>query len=219
MAGYIVYWAKDYVKALEKAGDKGPFRVVYGSQHTVMPYISSVKAGDTIYPVTVQNGTLAVLARLPVNRVESAFEYTVRELGRRHSALIPEGVAYYTDERFGPFVCWAGGSGYIGKTRLPDGITRVFRESEMEERPHLFHQVPKTCCAEQAASGEGSAIFPREVPIEIVQAMRFGPTKAKEKALRMNQNGGLASTSLAGFVRKMSGDTQKIFETLFESEA
>ena len=68
MAGHMVYWGKDYVKELEKAGDKGPFKVDYGSQHQIMPSISAVKTGDVIYAVTIQNGTLAVMARLPVEK-------------------------------------------------------------------------------------------------------------------------------------------------------
>jgi len=215
MAGYIVYWAKDYVKRVEKAGDQGPFKVVYGSQHTVMPSIASVKAGDIVYPVTIQNGTLAVMARLPVEKTEPAFDYTLRELGRRYAALVPEGVAYYSRERFGEFVCWRHGSGYAGGAHVPDNIHTVYREWEISEVPHLFHQVPKTCCAEKAASGEGSEIFPREIPIDVVKSMLFGPSKSKRKPLLLNKSGGLASSSLSGFVRKMSGETMEVFERLF----
>ncbi len=128
MPGYIVYWAKDYVSAVKKSGDKGPLKVVYGSPHTVMPYITSVKVGDIIYPVTVQNGTLAVMARLPVERIEPAFEYTVRELGRRFSALVPEGAAYYTKGKFGEFVCLEHGCGYV------TGKFTYFSEREKTKR-------------------------------------------------------------------------------------
>lgn len=90
MAGYMVYWSKEYVKELEKAGDTGPFKVVYGSQHQIMPSISAVKVGDIIYPVTIKNGTLAVMARLCVEKIECAFDYAMRELGTYY---------FYTDSR------------------------------------------------------------------------------------------------------------------------
>ena len=63
-----------------------------------MPSIDSVKAGDIIYPVSVIKGGLRVLARLPVEKKEPAFDYLIRETGRRRSALIPTGVA-----------CWENG--------------------------------------------------------------------------------------------------------------
>jgi len=229
MSGYTVYWAKDYVKEVKKAGDQGPLKVVYGSPHTAMPCISSVKVGDIIYPVAIQNGTLAVMARLPVERLEPAFEYTIRELGRRHSALIPDDVAYYLQGPFGVFVCLSNGrSGYVRKTLteapqesgisekpLPEGVKRIYKEWEMEEIPHQFTQIPKTCCAEQAASGEGSMIFPREIPFEAVKTMQFGKVKSKQKPLKLDKNGKLSSLSLSGFARKMSEETFAIFEGLF----
>ncbi len=231
MSGYIVYWAKDYIDAVKKAGDKGPLKVVYGSPHTVMPYISSVKVGDIIYPVTVQNGTLAVMARLPVEKIEPAFDYTIRELGRQYSALIPEDAAYYVKAKFGDFVTMYHGCGYTDgefsyfgdssrkeKTRIPDSVTRIYREWEMEEKPHNYTQIPKTCCAKQAASGEhGSEIYPREIPLETVKTLLFGKTKKDEKPLKLGKNGKLSSQSLAVFVRKMSDDTFKVFEELFKN--
>ncbi len=216
MSGYIVYWAKDYVTAVKKSGDKGPLKVVYGSPHTVMPYISSVKVGDIIYPVTIKNGTLAVMARLPVEKIEPAFEYTIRELGRRCWALIPEGTAYYSNEKFGVFVSWYDGCGYEKETNVPDSFTRIYREWEMEEKPHNYTQEPKTCCAKQAASGEhGSEIYPREIPLDTAKTLLFGKTKKDEKPLKLGKNGQFSTLSLAGFVRKMSDETFEIFEKLF----
>lgn len=229
MSGYIVYWAKDYVSAVKKSGDKGPLKVVYGSPHTVMPYITSVKVGDIIYPVTVQNGTLAVMARLPVEKIEPAFDYTIRELGRQYSALVPEGTAYYTKGKYGEFVCLEHGCGYVtgkftyfsdgarkNETRIPDNITREYREWELEELPHSFTQEPKTCCAKQAASGEhGSEIYPREIPLDTAKTMLFGKTKASLKPLKLDKNGRISTLSLSGFVRKMSDETFEAFEKMF----
>lgn len=229
MAGHIVYWGKDYVKELEKAGDTGPFKVVYGSQHQIMPSLSAVKNGDIIYAVTIQNGTLAVMARLPVGKIECAFDYTMRELGTYHSALIPKGVLYYTEGMYGDFVMWEHGSGYVvdettvkhisfeGETyeKLPDNIQRIYHSDKLKDLPHLYHQEPRTCCAKLAASGNGSEIYPRPIPIEIVKTMLFGKNKSVEKPLRFDKNDRIMTTSVSGFVRKMSDETMRIYEDLF----
>lgn len=231
MSGYIVYWSKEYVKEIKKAGDKGPFKVVYGSQHTKMPYITSVKIGDIIYPVTIQNGTLVVMARLCVEKIEPAFEYTMRELGSRYSAILPTDTAYFSHGIYGLFVCLGTGkSGYIRNTLsepihegciaqepFSDKIKRTFNEWECAEIPHNFTQRPITCCAEQAASGSGSMIFPREIPLEIVKTLTFGKTPKTEKPLKLNKSGNLTAISLSGFVRKMSEKTFTVFEELFKN--
>lgn len=229
MAGYIVYWNKEYVKELEKLGDKGPFKVVYGSKHQIMPSISAVKVGDIIYPVTIKNETLAVMARLCVEKIECAFEYTMRELGTYHSALIPKGVLYYTEGMFGDFVMWDGGAGYVvddttvkyngleGEIyeKLPDNIQQIYHFNTLKEVPHLPHQEPRTCCAKLAASGSGSAIYPRIIPIEIVKTMLFGKNKSVQKPLKFDKNNRIMITSVSGFIRKMSDETMDIFESLF----
>lgn len=93
MAGFITYWPKEYVKNLKKAGDTGELSVIFGSHHTKMPSISSVKVGDVIYPVTLAKGTLCIMAKMPVEHIESAFDYLLRETGQIHSALVPDGYA------------------------------------------------------------------------------------------------------------------------------
>ncbi len=233
MSGFMVYWSKEYVSKVQKAGDTGPLKVVYGSHHTIMPHIKSVKVGDIIYPVTLINGTLAVMARLPVEKIECAFEYTIRELGRAYSALIPKDVAYYWREPRGEFVAVYCGGGFVtGKNtyisfrysgmadpkedHIPDDITREYREWEIPEPPHLFTQEPKICCAEQAASGEhGSEIFPREIPLETAKTLLFGNTRSSLKPLKLDKNSRFSTMSLSGSVRKMSDETFEVFEKLF----
>ena len=68
MAAYMTYWPGEQLRALKKAGDTGPIKVVLGSIHSKMPSITSVKVGDIIYPVSVIKGGLCVLARLPVEK-------------------------------------------------------------------------------------------------------------------------------------------------------
>ena len=100
MAGYMVCWPQDRWKEIQKAGDVGPIKVVYGSIHARMPTIASIQVGDVVFPVTQMNKHLYVLARLPVTHRERAFDYTMRELGTDHSALIPEGIAMEYQEDF-----------------------------------------------------------------------------------------------------------------------
>lgn len=217
MSGYITYWSKDYVQEIKKHNDSGPFCVVYGSQHTRMPYISSLKIGDIIYPVTIKDKTLCVMARLPIEKIEPAYDYLMRETGLYYSALIPEGVLIKKQGIYGEFNMFKDGSGYTGEIVLPDNIHTIVIEENCIMKPHKFHQEPITCCADFAASGsKGSSIKERLIPIEIVSTFLFGKTKSSQKPLRFDKNGNLTnSTSLSGFTRKMSDNTFSYFEKIF----
>lgn len=219
MNGYITFWSKEYIRQIEKNKDKGPFCVVYGSRHTRMPSISSLHIGDIIYPVAIKNKTLCVMARLPIDKIEPAFEYIMRETGQYYSALIPDGILMKSEGPFGEFNIFAGGCGYTDKITLPSNIHTIINEESLVPIPHHFHQEPITCCAKLAASGSnGSDIYPRLIPLELIPSLRFGKSKATEKALKLDKNGYLTSTSLSGFVRRMSKDTFEIFENIFKDE-
>lgn len=218
MAGYLVYWPQEQVRKLKKAKDTGPIRVVLGSVHTKMPSIAKVSAGDVIYPVTLEQGTLCVMARLPVEKVESAFDYLLRETGDRQAALVPPGVAYECIlYRSGP-ACFvvSDGSLFDRAEDLPSEITRIEFLADRKPVPHLCHQDPFNCCAQTAASGTGgSMIGPRPVPKEKIPDLRFGPSKAKQKELKRNSRGELTTLSLSGVARKMSAETEAYFASLF----
>lgn len=219
MAGYMVYWPGEQVRKLKKAKDAGPIRVVLGSIHTKMPSIAKVNVGDVIYPVTLEKGTLYVMARLPVEKVESAFDYLLRETGARHSALIPQGVAYERAvHRGGATSFWTSDSApAYSEEELPAGITRIVRLADRKPVPHLCHQEPFNCCSETAASGtRGSSIQPRPIPAEKIPELLFGPSKAKQKPLKRNAKGELTALSLSGATRKMSEETKAYFDSLFD---
>lgn len=85
----------------------------------------------------------------------------------------------------------------------------------MEAKPHKFHQELQTCCAKLTAWGtRGSKIEIRPLPSEFLSELKFGP-KGKEKPLKLNKNGIPSIVSLSGFVRRMSTETEKVFEGLF----
>ena len=217
MSGYITYWSKDYVKQLKKHNDNGPFRVVYGSQHTRMPYITKVKVGDIIYPVTIKEHTLCVMARLPIDVIEPAYDYLMRETGKHFAALLPEGILLQKNSIYGQFNTFSGGSGYTGKVTLPDNIHTVIQEESLVEKPHLFHQEPITCCAKNAASGSnGSSILERIIPLGTAVTFRFGSTPSSQKPLKLDKDGYITSLSLSGFVRKMDDAAFDYFEKLFD---
>lgn len=216
MSGFITFWSKEYVRELEKHNDNGPFCVVYGSQHTRMPYISSLKVGDIIYPVAIKDKTLAVMARLPIETIEPAYFYLMRETGFHFSSLIPEGILIKRQGIYGEFNMFKDGSGYTDEIDLPDNIHNVVQEENLVIKPHKFHQEPITCCADIAASGSaGSSIQARLIPLEKVSTFLFGKTKSSQKPLRFDKNGNLTAVSLSGFVRKMSYETFSYFEELF----
>ena len=231
MSGYITFWSKEHVRSLERAKDSGPLSVIYGGPHTKMPSIAAVKPGDILYPVSIQDGVLCAMARLEVETVEPALDYLMREVGRPAGAVVPKGMAL---ERTG-----YGGEGLLdGKplnfsrsvfalsdgTRLergeplPTDLKTIYTQKHYQDRPFKPHQKPQTCCAELAASGRGSSIEPRPLPAERLPDLRFGPSKSKEKPLKM-KDGKLTPASLSGFVRKMSPETWALFEGLFSEEA
>lgn len=220
MSGYIVYWPGEQVRKLRKAGDTGPIRVVLGSIHTKMPAVKSVKPGDVIYPVTLEKGVLQVLARLPVEKVESAFDYLLRETGDRRAALIPRGVAYEEVWSTGPiFLCGDEKRYYESAEELPPEVTRVETLAARQPVPHLCHEEPFNCCAQTALSGSGgSSIAPRPIPAEKILDLLFGPSKSKQKPLKLNAEGKLTTLSLAGVTRKMSEETRIYFDELFKGE-
>ena len=232
MAAYMTYWPGDQLRALKKAGDTGPIKVVLGSIHTKMPSVDSLQVGDIIYPVSVIKGTLCVLARLPVEKKESAFDYLIRETGQRYAALIPSGVAcreegirgndcYITHDRIEI-------PGEPGKYRdlglfdnpeeLPEGYRIV--DTTQGSLPHLLHQEPFNCCSKTAVSGtQGSTIEPRPIPRELLPELRFGWPKSKQKGLRFNAKGDVLTMCVAT-TRRLSDETFAVFESLFsEPEA
>ena len=207
MAHFMVYWPQDRVDELKKAGDTGPIKVVFGSIHSRMPTIASIKVGDVVFPVSLAKKKLYALARLPVTHRERAFDYCMRELGREYGALTPEGVAVeYAED----FYVTAGGS-FRGIENVPKQL-QIIRQTE---KPHAKHQEPFNCCSQWAVWGEeGTSILPRLVPEECVPLLRFGYPKSKEKELRLDKNGNVLSTSLTA-TRRMSEETAEIFDSLF----
>jgi len=230
MSGFITYWSKDHVRALQRAKDSGPLSVIYGGPHTKMPSIANVKAGDIIYPACIQDGTLCAMARLAVEKIEPALDYLMRELGRPAAALIPKGTALQITGR-GAEKIFDKASQELDFSRsifqlsdgrwmkddqsLPRDLKRVYTYKHYHDKPHKAHQEPQTCCAELAASGRGSSIRPRPLPTECLPELRFGPSRSREKPLKLNRDGALTPASLSGFVRKMSAETWALFENLF----
>lgn len=62
--------------------------------------------------MTLAEGTLCVMARLPIEKIESAFDYLIRETGQIYGALVPDGFALEHEYR-------AGGKFYL---TIPKGI-------------------------------------------------------------------------------------------------
>ena len=209
MAYYTVYWSKDRLEELRKADDNGPIKVVFGSIHSRMPSIASIKVGDVVFPVSLFDRHLYIMARLEVTHKERAFDYCVRELGAHYKSLIPEGVVVKTSDTF---FC-AKDTSYKSIRSVPEDLTMIIPD----DKPHCRHQEPFNCCAEWAVWGEnGSVIQPRLIPDELVPLLRFGYPKSKEKPLRINSKGVVLAQSIAA-TRRLSEESAMIFEGLFEN--
>ncbi|WP_289307439.1 hypothetical protein, partial [uncultured Phocaeicola sp.] len=100
MAYYTVYWPQDWLDELRKSNDTGPIKVVFGSIHSRMPSIASIKEGDVVFPVSLLDRHLYIMARLEVTHKERAFDYCIRELGAPYRSLIPEGVIVKVSDTF-----------------------------------------------------------------------------------------------------------------------
>lgn len=166
MSGYIVYWPKDQIKKLEQEKDAGPISVVFGSAHSRMPTIKSIKAGDTVFPVTLIDKVFYVVARLPVESIEPAYQYLIRELGNRCGALTPSEMDQneYYDTSIKPHQC--------------------------HQKPF------NCCSETAAQGLHGSSIELRPIPKELIADMRFGPTPSKQRSLSLDKNGCPLVTSL-----------------------
>ncbi|GFI66571.1 hypothetical protein IMSAG192_00091 [Muribaculaceae bacterium] len=209
MAYYTVYWSKDRLEELRKADDNGPIKVVFGSIHSRMPSIASIKVGDVVFPVSLFDRHLYIMARLEVTHKERAFDYCVRELGAHYKSLIPEGVVVKTSDTF---FC-AKDVSYKSLQSVPENLTMIIPD----DKPHCKHQEPFNCCAEWAVWGEnGSVIQPRLIPDEVVPLLRFGYPKSKEKPLRINSKGVVLAQSIAA-TRRLSEESAMIFEGVIKT--
>ena len=208
MTYYMVFWPQDRMQQIMKAKDEGPIKVVYGSIHSRMPTIASIKVGDIVFVVSLLKKKLYAMARLPVTHREPAFEYLIRETGNYRESLIPRDKVIEFRENF----YWTGDSQSF---RSAGAIPAKYQFVPQAEKPHLLHQEPFNCCSQWAVWGEdGSTIAPRPVPDELIPQLRFGYPKSKEKALRLDKNGNILPMSLTA-TRRLSEETAKIFESLF----
>ncbi|MEQ3328189.1 hypothetical protein AAA215_06610 [Phocaeicola vulgatus] len=209
MAYYTVYWPQDWLDELRKSNDTGPIKVVFGSIHSRMPSIASIKEGDVVFPVSLLDRHLYIMARLEVTHKERAFDYCIRELGNPYRSLIPGGVVVKVSDAF---FC-AKDVSYKSLQSVPENLTMIIPG----DKPHCKHQEPSNCCAEWAVWGEnGSVIQPRLIPDEVVPLLRFGYSKSKEKPLRINSKGVVLAQSIAA-TRRLSEESAMFFEGLFEN--
>jgi len=91
MNTYLVLWPNDWCNLLEKAGDVGPLKVVYGGPHISVPSLGKVKNGDMIYPVRVKAGCLYVLGRMKVEKIIDADSYLAQQ-----AIIRPKGMLWDT---------------------------------------------------------------------------------------------------------------------------
>lgn len=174
-----------------------------------MPSIASIKEGDVVFPVSLLDRHLYIMARLEVTHKERAFDYCIRELGNPYRSLIPEGVVVKVSDAF---FC-AKDVSYKSLQSVPENLTMIIPG----DKPHCKHQEPFNCCAEWAVWGEnGSVIQPRLIPDEVVPLLRFGYPKSKEKPLRINSKGVVLAQSIAA-TRRLSEESAMFFEGLFEN--
>lgn len=129
--------------------------------------ISALKIGDIIYPVAIKDKTLYVMARLPIEKIEPAYDHLIRKTGSYYSTLIPEGILIQEKGIYEGFNKFKNECGYTGKIELPNNIHTIVHEEKLVIKPHKFHQAPISCCTGIAVSGNnGSSIKASLITLE-----------------------------------------------------
>ena len=80
MTCYVTYWPYYWVKTILANGDTGPLSIIYGVEHRSQPPLGKVSVGDVVFPVTLSEGQLYILARMTISSILSADEYTEEAL-------------------------------------------------------------------------------------------------------------------------------------------
>lgn len=78
---FTTLWTKERRRRLEREGDRGPIEVIFGGPHISQPNLDSVKIGDVIYPVLVDEGRLIVAARLEIEARMDPRDFVRSRLG------------------------------------------------------------------------------------------------------------------------------------------
>jgi len=221
MAGYMIYWSKEYLDKLIDKGEK--MSVVYGGYSTQLPSLKKVKKGDTVYPVTLFRNDFYVVGRLTIENIESAFDYLMRETGKPYDCIFPDDYAvrctyddapYIPRDKSGRHFYRTNKQKYETIEELPEG-TKVMILEELTDKPHKVSQEPPADLAAFALSGSnGSEIKLRDVSDEKIPELLFMSGK-EQKPLKTDKNGKIVITSILGNSRLMSEHTKAYFDSLF----
>ena len=77
---YLVFWKKDKIKRILANGDAGPLSVLYGGPHQSQPAFGKVRAGVRVYPFTVMDGVLYLIARMTISEMVDADDFLANTL-------------------------------------------------------------------------------------------------------------------------------------------
>lgn len=221
MAGYIIYWSKEYLDKLLGKGEN--VSVVYSGYSTQLPSLKKIKNGDMVYPVTVFKNTLYVVGRLKIENIEPAFDYLMRETGKPYDCIFSDDYAVRCTYSDAPYIPRDKAGRHFYRTNkqkyetieeLPEG-TKVMILEELTDIPHKASQEPPADLAAFALSGSnGSEIKLRAVPAEKIPELLYVSGK-EQKPLKTDKNGRIVLASILGNARLMSEQTKAYFDSLF----
>ena len=218
LSGYIIYWSKEFIDKLNKHSKHEKMSVVYSGYSLKLPSLKKIKVGDTVYAVTIDKNELCVMGKLTIEKIETAFDYLMRETGKPHDCVFPDNYAvkntYHKNAgiKAGQYFYHTNNGHYDNIEDLPDG-TKILVLEELTDIPHQFSQEPPAQSAAFALSGtNGSEIMPRIIPNDRIPFLLFGKEK---KPLKTDKNGKIVNASIAGHARIMSDETQDYFNSLF----
>ena len=66
---YMILRQWERITQILKNGDTGPWQAIFGGEHTSQPTLGKIGDGDTIYPISVNQGNLWLLGRMTISHV------------------------------------------------------------------------------------------------------------------------------------------------------
>jgi hypothetical protein len=185
---YTVLWARHHCARLKKAGEVGrQLEVLFGGVHQSAPSLkrAGIKPGDAVFPVSVYQGSLYLLAGAVIREFVSLDEYAVSQLGLERRAV-------------------AG----LDEYQLKQLIAEKCGELEHRAPYGCGTEVALVECSTPLR-------FDVIVPPERLPDIKFCPRKGAPISLRHIEDGKLTSAiSLQGNVRRLCSDSAKLFSEL-----
>ena len=102
----------------------------------------------------------------------------------------------------------------IGIPRTKGELWDTLSGKYLTTHSHFGHRIPRNCVDDVAIGNEGTIInFEREIPLDIIKKLTFGPIAQQEKALPLKDNK-VSHINLQGHYRRLGEDSRRLLDTM-----